>query len=216
MNKKFNTEHIASIEKIISYNFKNKDYLETSFTHSSFDQNKNYEKLEFLGDSLINFFSTIYIYKNYTSQKVGKQSIKRTQIINNDLLSSIIIHLKLNKYILVGKNVTQNTKITSDVFESLSAAIYLDSNIETLFKFLENTLLKHKNLFSKIDYKGKLISYMHTKSNKNYKFNTKLDTLKKNYETQIIIDDIIIQGYGNNKKKAEQNASKKALEHLNN
>ena len=211
MNNFLSIDDINKIETIISYKFKNPKFLITSFTHSSFDQETNYEKLEFLGDSLINFYSTLHIY-NKCNNKVGVLSVKRTQIINNELLSLIINHLELDKFILIGKNVNVNTKISSDVFESLSAAIFLDSNMETLFDFLEKTLLKHKNLHNKIDFKGKLVSYIQTKYNYNYKFDTKYDERKKIFKTTILLDKHTFSGFGSNKKNAEQNASKKALE----
>ena len=215
MNKLLSVKDINAIETIISYKFKNRNFLTTSFTHSSSDQKNNYEKLEFLGDSLINFYSTLHIFNEYNN-KVGELSVKRTQIINNELLSLIINHLGLDKYILIGKNVSVNTKITSDVFESLSAAIFLDSNIETLFKFFETTLLKYKNLHNKIDYKGKLVSYMQIKFNINYKFNTEYVEVEKIFKTKILLDDRIFYGHGHNKKIAEQNASKKAVEYIKN
>ena len=216
MNRKLSVKDINSIEKIIKYKFKNKKFLKLSLTHSSYDQNSNYEKLEFLGDSLINFYSTLHIYKNYEYNNVGQLSVKKTQIINNELLSSIINYIGINKYIMVGKNVNLNTKITSDVFESISAAIFLDSNIENLFNFFNNTLLKYKDLHNKIDYKGQFVSHYQCKHNDNYDFDTKYDNSKKKFKTVILLEKIKFKGYGNNKKIAEQNAAKKAMEYLDN
>ena len=144
MNRKLSAKDINSIEKIIKYKFKNKKFLKLSLTHSSYDQNSNYEKLEFLGDSLINFYSTLHIYKNYEYNNVGQLSVKKTQIINNELLSSIINYIGINKYIMVGKNVNLNTKITSDVFESISAAIFLITIANSFLFLADNFLLSFR------------------------------------------------------------------------
>ena len=208
--------NLSQLEKKLKIKFKDKKLLEKSLIHKSLDPINNNEKLEFLGDSLINFYSTLHIYKNYEYNNVGQLSVKKTRIINNELLSSIINYIGINKYIMVGKNVNLNTKITSDVFESISAAIFLDSNIEDLFNFFNNTLLKYKDLHNKIDYKGQFVSHYQCKHNDNYDFDTKYDISKKKFKTVILLEKIKFKGYGNNKKIAEQNAAKKAMEYLDN
>ena len=78
---------IPKIEKIINYTFKNKDLLIHSFIHPSYNNNNNpnYERLEFLGDSIINFHTTSWLYKNKKEFKPGQLTIRRAQIINNNL-----------------------------------------------------------------------------------------------------------------------------------
>jgi len=208
---------LRKIESIINYSFKNKDLIIKAICHSSYNQKYNYEQLEYLGDSLINFYSTLHIYKNNKLNNPGSLSIKRTQLINNDLLSSITIHLGLDKYILVGKKVSINKKITSDIFESITAAIYLDSDIETLFIFLELNLINKIKYFSKkIDYKGKFIEYIQNTSLSQYNFNTKYNNEKKKFITLIDINGYKIEGCGKNKKMAEQEAAKIAIKYIKN
>ena len=127
---------IANIQNIINYSFKKKHILLKSFTHSSYCQENNYEQYEFLGDSILSFLSSEWLFKNKNNYKVGKLSKIKSQIINNVLLSEIIYHLKLEKYILVGNKVKINAKISSDVYESLIAAIYIDSGIKKCKDFL--------------------------------------------------------------------------------
>jgi len=206
---------IDLIEKKINYNFQNKKLLIQAFTHPSFKQKENYEKLEFLGDSLINFFTTNWLFLNKKNIGVGNLSIEKSQIVNNKLLSSLIIYLKLDQYILVGKNVDINTKITSDVFESISGAIYLDSNFEVLFDFLNKYLIKNLNNFKpEIDYKGKFITYIQNKTLKEHEFKTDYNKKKLKFITTINLKGKSIYGCGENKKSAEQDASKKALKHI--
>ena len=210
------SKKIDVIEKIIGYNFDNKELLIEAFTHPSYNQKKNYEKMEFLGDSLINSFTTLWLYHNKTQYNVGELSIEKSQIINNKLLSSIVKHLKLNKYILVGKKVQINEKIRSDLFESLAAAIYLDADIDRLYIFLYKTLINNLQYFNKeIDFKGKFINYIQDTTSNEYKFNTTFDKKKSMFISSIKLDNNVIFGYGKNKKIAEQCASKKALEIIN-
>ena len=107
-NNAKNIDDLISIEEPleITIKFKNKDLLIRSFTHSSYNNsNPNYERLEFLGDSIINFHTTSWLYKNKKEFKPGELTIRRAQIINNNILSSVIKLLKLNNYIIVGKKV---------------------------------------------------------------------------------------------------------------
>jgi len=201
---------IPKIEKIINYTFKNKDLLIHSFIHPSYNNNNNpnYERLEFLGDSIINFHTTSWLYKNKKEFKPGQLTIRRAQIINNNLLSSLIKLLKLNDYILVGKNVDINAKICSDVYESLIAAIFLDSNIKKTFIFFNNTVIKNIKSFSKIiDYKGLLITYFQLKECYDFSFNTNYNNNLKKFISYINIDNKHLYGFGKNKKIAEMNVS---------
>ena len=210
------SKNINKIEKIIDYEFKNKELLLKAFTHPSFNQKNNYEKIEFVGDSLINSFATVWLYENKKKYNVGKLSIEKSQIINNKFLSQIVYFLKLDQYIIVGKKVEINEKITSDVFESLSAAIFFDSNIDSLHGFLNKTIITNFLVFDKnIDYKGKFINHIQNKNSNQYKFDTSFDNDCNMFITTINIQNEKILGIGKNKKSAEQCASKNALLFIN-
>ena len=210
------SKNIKKIEKIIEYEFKDKDLLIRAFTHPSFNQKNNYEKIEFVGDSLINSFATVWLYENKKKYNVGELSIEKSQIINNKFLSQVIYYLKLDQYIIVGKKVEVNEKITSDVFESISAAIFFDSNIDFLHRFLEKTIITNFLVFDKnIDYKGKFINHIQNKTSNQYKFNTSFDNQSNMFITIINLQNEKILGVGKNKKSAEQCASKNALIFIN-
>jgi len=210
------SKNINKIEKIIDYKFKDKELLLKAFTHPSFNQKNNYEKIEFVGDSLINSFATVWLYENKKKYNVGKLSIEKSQIINNKFLSQIVYFLKLDQYIIVGKKVEINEKITSDVFESLSAAIFFDSNIDSLHGFLNKTIITNFLVFDKnIDYKGKFINHIQNKNSNQYKFDTSFDNDCNMFITTINIQNEKILGIGKNKKSAEQCASKNALLFIN-
>jgi len=210
------SKNINKIQKIIDYKFRDKELLVRAFTHPSFNQKNNYEKIEFVGDSLINSFATLWLYENKKKYDVGELSIEKSQIINNKFLSQIIYYLKLDQYIIVGKKVKINEKITSDVFESISAAIFLDSDIDFLHKFLKKTIIANFLVFDKnIDYKGKFINHIQNKISNQYKFDTSFDNQSNMFITIIKLQNEKILGIGKNKKSAEQCASKNALEFIN-
>ena len=159
---------------------------------------------------------TIFYLMAIEPNLIKKKSSGHIQIINNKFLSQIVYFLKLDQYIIVGKKVEINEKITSDVFESLSAAIFFDSNIDLLHRFLNKTIIKNFLVFDKnIDYKGKFINHIQNKNSNQYKFDTSFDNECNMFITTINLQNEKILGIGKNKKSAEQCASKNALEFIN-
>ena len=211
-NLPYSEQDLLEIQKIIKYEFNNINYLITAFTHPSTLKNNNYEQLEFLGDSIINFISSKWLVSNYPTYKVGKLTIKKTQIVNNKIFSESMKNMNLNKFIIIGKKVKISKKISSDVYESIVAAIYMDSNINNSIKFYEHTIINNINKFEKlIDYKGivlnnsgGLISNIYSEYiNKKHIFIT-------NYK----YNDIVIYGFALNKKDSEQNAAKLLISNI--
>ena len=97
---------VKKIEKIIHYGFKNKETLKTAFTHSSYaNQNnvKSNQRLEYLGDSILNFVVADYLYNNFDVEE-GQMSKLRSKIVNIDNLANIIEPLELDKFLLLGKS----------------------------------------------------------------------------------------------------------------
>ena len=215
-NFDISSEIIEKIEKIIEYKFANKDLLKKSFTHTSIINKDNYEQLEFLGDSIISFITSKWLYENNPTLNPGQLTIKRAQIINNHVLSDAIRILEIDQYILVGKKVEINNKICSDVYEALTAAIFLDSGIDKSYNFFKKTILNNLDKFNKIiDYKGLLINYLN--HNKCYDFTFKTDyhrNLEK-YISYIYIQNKHLYGFGGNKKEAEMNVAEIAVKNIN-
>ena len=116
---------IAEIENIIGYTFRDKDLLETAFTHSSFSNEKhveNNEKLEFLGDSVLNFVIAELLYLTSLEDE-GAMTVSRASIVSREPLAAEIEKLGLLKYLRVGIGVlrTRNwsTKFKSNLFEAI-------------------------------------------------------------------------------------------------
>ena len=204
------------LQKKINYTFKDISILKQALTHSSINSKKNYQRLEFLGDSIITHFITDWLYNKFTLDNEGQLSIKRAQLINKNYLSKISKSLHLDKYLFIEKNIIISDKIYTDILESLIGAIYLDSNYKTVSKFLNNFIINNFiNFNNHVDYKGALNRYRQKKlipqliinTSKNFSKNIFITTIKLN-------EDNHFYGFGRNKIEAEQRASKLAYEYI--
>ena len=115
------------LETILDYRFLNKELLEQALTHSSLNNKNSYERLEYLGDSIINFVVSEYLYNNYMYDNEENLSKKRTQLINKKYISEISKSLKLHKYISINNNIEISDRIHCNIYESIIGAIYIEN-----------------------------------------------------------------------------------------
>lgn len=121
-----------AIEKTFKYKFKNTNLLKIAITHKS-SQKENNERLEFLGDSILNFLITKKIYKLYPEKSEGKLTNIRSNLISNNKLLKIANKLKIKNNIITGNSIKNiNDSIIINTLEAVIGSIYLDSNIETI------------------------------------------------------------------------------------
>lgn len=140
--------NINKIEESIGYTFKNKKLLERAFTHSSVDTRatKNYQSLEFFGDSILDFLISKRLLELYPDAHEGDLTKMRASIVSSQPLADEIVSLGLYDEIEVGRGenkaqIVSRGKIKSDIYESLLAAIYLDSgSIDEAERFVLRTL----------------------------------------------------------------------------
>ena len=200
------------LERIINYSFNNKDLLKTAMTHSSKSKNNNYEKLEFLGDSIINFYTSEWLYTNFKNDSEDNLSVKRAQLVNKKFLAFISKKLQLFKYLNILKNIDISERIHCDIFESLVGAIYQDSSYRNITLFLNSTLISHKKYFDKYnDYKGPIINLFNQGKIRKLNIDTSFSEKLKKFICRIEINKNYYYGFANNKTESEQNASKYAL-----
>ena len=126
---------------IQDYKFKNEALLDLAFTHSSFSKTNN-ERLEFLGDSVLNVVITKYLFENYPELDEGKMSRVRSNLVNQETLSSLSKELELQKNIKLSAgeektNGREKKSILSNTFEALIGAIYLDSDLDVVFNYIK-------------------------------------------------------------------------------
>ena len=137
--------HISDLEEILEYNFKNPKLLDEAITHSSVKKNNfNYERLEFLGDKILGFVISKYIFEKFSTASEGELSSIFQKYTNEKFLSLVAFELTLDDYVRVqkGDSLKKNISIMADLIESLIAAIYIDSNLTVVTSFVEKKIIK--------------------------------------------------------------------------
>ena len=202
--------------KKINYKFKNPHLLKMAFTHSSFS-NQNYERLEFLGDSILDFIVADFFYKK-TDENEGSLTKLRSSFVSEKYLSDIFDQLDLSKNVITGKSFKGqlSNAIKADIIEAVIASIYLDCQDMKLVKNFVTDLLK-LDLYKTVqtnDYKTELQEYVQAKNSKvEYKL-IKKEGLSHNpiWTMGVYLNNQLIgQGQEKSKHRAEQIAAKYAL-----
>lgn len=197
---------------------------ETAFTHTSYcNENKNvesYERLEFLGDKILDFIVSEYLYKNRHIFE-GEMTKIRASHVCEDALAEYSLNSHFDEYLRLGKGEELTggrgkKTILADVFEAFIGALYLDQGMEKTKEFVRNTVIKSINKNEEIfnDYKSELQELVQT-SKKSLEYVLIRETgpsHDKEFEVNVVVENIVYgSGIGKTKKEAEQNAAKDAL-----
>lgn len=195
-------------------------YLE-AFTHTSYSNENpsytSYERLEFLGDAILEFVVSEYLYKEKDLEE-GIMTKMRASYVCEKALSTYAKELKFSEDIKLGGCENEpNDTILADVFEAFIAALYLDQGIEYTKKFILDIVTKYINNEVDFlqDYKSKLQELVQTdKQSVTYEvINEEGPSHNKTFTVEVKVDDIVMaKGIGSSKKAAEQDAAKNALE----
>ena len=218
---------MISLREVLGFFPKDLTLYKTAFTHKSATFRKdgkriNNERLEFLGDSILDAVISDYLYRNYPSAKEGFMTEMRSKIVNGEKLKELARLLKLNDFIIQKGNVTKGsiTKIHEDAFEALIGAIYLDKGYYKTYKFVKSKVLEMYIDFEDLEdlnlnYKSQLIEWAQ-KIKKSVSFVSKDHPEElKCFSSEVIFDyQVIGTGKGHSKKEAEQNAAKDAISFL--
>ncbi|MCC8417707.1 MAG: ribonuclease III [Rickettsia endosymbiont of Bryobia graminum] len=155
------------LEKDINYNFTNNDLLIEALSHPSLKQHipkngiqKNYERLELLGDAIINFAITEILFKNHSTYDEGKLAKIRSYLVSKDLLCKIAAKINLSDYIIMtsGEEILGGRKNLNNIentMEALIAAVYLDSNIDNTKQIIYNLWQEFLSITDLADYDPK-------------------------------------------------------------
>ncbi len=218
------------LENNLGYTFKNKKLLEEALTHTSYANeyrtNSN-EKLEFLGDSILEFISSKYIYNNYPYLREGELTKLRATVVCENSLYEVAKRLNISKYIKVGhsesiSNGSCKPTILADSIEAIIAAIYFDGGLDKAEKFILDNLKVAIEIASKHvgqkDYKTVLQEELQKNGNINLEYKIIEETgpdHDKTFKSEVILNGkALAQGIGKSKKQAEMQAAKKALENF--
>lgn len=225
---------LSEFEKKIGYEFKNKSLLSQAFVHKSYSnennsyKNKNNERLEFLGDAVLELVFSKILYKKYKNSDEGFLTKKRSQLVCEKSFSKLSESLGIPDLLWLGKGEEKTggrhkESIMADSLESFCGALYIDSGFEEVFNFifirfeeLENNIVESQNNF--LDYKTLFQEYIH--KNKKGEFKYILNNYKGPAHDRTFYMDVYLNskfigtGEGKNKKDAEQKAAKSALINL--
>ncbi len=218
----------SELEKIIGYRFKNQDLLTQALCHSSYANEhfhlkmKHNERLEFLGDAVLEMISSNYLFLHYPDLSEGKLSSFRASIVCEPTLAGCAREIGIDRCLMLGKGEEnmggrRRDSLISDCLEALIGAIYLDGGFTDAKEFVERfimTDLEHKKLFydSKTilqeivqrDRKSPALKYVISNE-------TGPDHAKTFTSLVYLGDEVIGKGEGNTKKSAEQAAAYHAL-----
>ncbi len=227
----------TELEKLFHIKIANINLYKQSFLHRSIipylKKNKTYpikesllcnERLEFIGDSVVNFVISEYLYKKYFDSSEGFLSNTRAKFINRQILGEVALKLKINRFLQISSNMKRiindgNITIISNTLEAIIGAIFLDSNFQTAHKVVYEIILP-------------ILIELHPQEHLNYKsiLMEQLQALGYNFPTYKVFatigpvhnivffvgvyieNKLYATAYASTKKEAEQLAAKKAIE----
>ena len=219
--------NLVEFEKNINYVFKDKELLKKALTHTSYAYENNVEsneKLEFLGDSILEFISSKYLFNNYQKLKEGEMTKVRASVVCEKSLYKIAKEHNFSDFLYLGKSEIisggrERKAILADSVEAVIAAIYLDSNIENAEKFIIDNLKEPiKNSSKHVgmkDYKTVLQEKLQVNGDVNIKYTIIKEEgpdHDKTFTAKVECNDsYLAEGKGKTKKAAEMEAARVAL-----
>ena len=225
-----NSGKLERLQENIKYKFNNIELLKTALTHTSYAYDheiQSNEKLEFLGDSILEFVSSQYIYKNYPKLKEGEMTkVRATVVCESSLYKVAGIH-DFSDFLYIGKS-EQHSKgnkkpaILADSVEAVIAAMYLDGGLEPASKFiienLKDEIAVATQHVGEKDYKTMLQEKLQEHGKVKIVYRIVKETgpdHDKSFEAEVELNGKeLARGKGKSKKLAEMGAAKKALEQL--
>jgi ribonuclease-3 len=223
-------KQMHTIEDIIGYVFKNKKLLKNALTHSSYANEKrmnklnNNERLEFLGDAVLELITSHYLYNRYPKLPEGELTKLRASIVCEPTLSECAKEVQLGQFIFLGKGEEMSggrvrSSVLSDALEAVIGAIYLDGGLSKAEDFVQKFILsdiENKQLF--FDSKTILQEMIQQNSQTPLKYvlvdekgpdHNKIFVVEVHFE-----DEVLGNGTGKSKKSAEQEAAYNAIKKL--
>lgn len=218
---------LDALEARIGYKFHNIALLKQAVTHSSFtneqkiNRAKHYERLEFLGDAVLELVSSEFLFREHPDMPEGELTKTRASMVCEPSLAFCAADLEIGKFLLLGKGEDSTggryrDSITSDVMEAIIGAIYLDGGMEEAKKFIYKFVLsdlEDKQLF--YDSKSTLQELMQGKIKKEFHYELLEESGPEHNKTFHVAvymeEEVLSKGAGRTKKAAEQQAAYKAL-----
>jgi ribonuclease III len=228
----FPQEKFKQLEKLIGATIADKNiYVEALIHRSYLEENEQFsfsnERLEFLGDSVLNLIIGEYLFHKFPQEEEGFLTKVRAKMVNRNALSFVAENLNLGELLIISssvpKSITHNSKsVLSDALEALIGAIYLDKGLETCKKFIQAKIiepaLKNGDHLVDENFKSQLLEY--AQANKlaipvYHIVSEEGPHHDKTFISQVFVGEKVLgEGKGKSKKEAEQNAARIALNRI--
>lgn len=222
---------IKDLEAALGYKFQNITLLQNALTHSSYANERwhnsllSNERLEFLGDSILGMAVAAYLYHNFPDRPEGELTRMRADMVCETSLAAIAVRLDLGKHLLLGHGEERfggrnRASILADAVESVIAAAYLDGGIEAARGIITRFVLCNVpvNKLQNADYKTALQELVQQKKNQVLCYQLVGESgpdHDKVFTAQVLLNNQIIgEGTGSSKKRAEQDAARVAMDRL--
>lgn len=221
---------MKELQKKIGYEFSDIGLLRTALTHSSYaNERKNvssYERLEFLGDSILGFVTAEYLYGQEPHIPEGRMTKLRAELVCEQNLHEVAVRLGFGRCMRLGKSAEktggrERTSVLADMVESVIAAIYLDSGLDEAKRFIMTHILNRADIseyHTPADYKSELQEYMQRDGDCSIVYEEISETgpdHDKRFTFRVLANGVLLgTGTGRRKKDAERAAAEEALERL--
>ena len=215
------------LKKDLNHEEINMKLYKKAFTHKSIvkDHNQSNERLEYIGDAVLNLVAGEYLYQKYSNENEGFLTRVRTKLVNSENLASIAKKLRFNEFVMMNeramsKNWNNNQRILEDCFESFIGALYLDKGFDFARQWILTTLNVEENeeeTLKDTNYKDRFMKLLqqngHTFRPEYRVFKEDGPDHEKIFTVQLYGSNMLLSsGVSNSKKKAEQLAAHRALE----
>lgn len=224
---------MTDLEKKLQFEFKNRDLFDRALTHKSYahefrTKNEHNEKLEFLGDAVLDLVLGEYLMVLFSADGEGGLSKKRASLVNEEILSQLAMDLELPRFLQLGKGEAttggaQKPRLLASAYEALIGAMFLDGGFESVREFIRRDFTKliadlDPSQDFERDYKTRLQEVMQkdTKETPIYELiNEEGPPHERLFTVCVRVKEVnLAMGTGRSKKNAEQAAAKKALDLL--
>lgn len=223
-------KNLGEFEKSIGVKFKNRKLLEEAFTHRSYlnentDWSGNHnERLEFLGDAVLELVVTEYLFSNFKDKDEGELTSLRAALVNANMLSEAAQDLGLNDYLLLSRGEAKDLGrarqyILANAFEALIGAVYLDAGYDAADNFIKNSIItKVGDVISKKLFRDPK-SLFQERAQEAYGLTPKYEVLKEwgpDHNKHFIVGayigkELIAEGEGPSKQEAQANAAEEGI-----
>lgn len=223
------TQNLKPLQDLLGYTFKNEKLLQTALTHRSClnepGVSESYERLEFLGDAVLEMIISVYLFNKYPDKMEGYLTAARSATVRTESLSKISKDHGIDTYIIMSKGEEStggrnNPSILEDVIESLIGSLYCDGGLDAANQFFKNFILPNAESIINENQLKDAKSLLQEKAQSKGFVSPLYKTVResgpdhnKTFEVVVLVNDKeIITGSGKSKQDAEQNAAKKAIE----